>query len=67
MSEGLYLCNKLIAGTEIQDNLIQFKISRNIYAESPEELGRVGRHYWNFLKKKQARFKGKTWKKICHR
>ena len=66
MTEGLHLCNKLIAGTEIQEKLIQFKISRNIYAESPEELGRVGRHYWKrFLRRNRQELRAKPGRKFA--
>ena len=45
VAEVLYLCNELIKETEIQQKLIEFEISRNIYAENPNDLGRVGKHY----------------------
>lgn len=65
VSEGLHLCNQLIAGTDVQQRLIDFKTSQNIYAETPEDLGRVGRYYWNkFLKRNWRKIKSKTPKKF---
>lgn len=65
VSEGLYLCNQLIADTEIQNKLIDFKISRNIFAEKMEDLGKVGRHYWKkFLARNRSKIRSKTPKKF---
>ena len=66
MTEGLHLCNELITGTEIQQRLLDFKISRNIYAESLEALGRVGRHYWKkFLKRNRNELRAKPGRKFA--
>ena len=66
LTEGLHLCNELISGTEIQQKLIEFKISRNIYAESVEDLGHVGRHYWKkFLKRNSNELKAKPGRKYA--
>ena len=66
VSEGLHLCNQLIADTDIQKKLIDFKLSRNIFSEVPEDLGTVGRHYWKkFLKRNKQRIRSKTPKKIA--
>ena len=66
MSEGLHLCNELIAGTEIQQKLIEFKISRQIYAGSVADLGRVGRHYWKkFLLRNKNELRAKPGRKYA--
>ena len=66
MSEGLHLCNELIAGTEIQQKLIEFKISRQIYAGSVADLGRVGRHYWKkFLPRNKNELRAKPGRKYA--
>ena len=41
VSEGLLLTNEFISGTQVQEDLINRKIKRNIYYESDEDLGKV--------------------------
>ena len=66
VTEGLHLCNQLISDTDIQKKLIDFKLNRNIFTESPEDLGRVGRHYWKkFLKRNKQKIRSKTPKKFA--
>ena len=51
-SEGLRLINELIDGTLIQQKLIEWKKKRKIQSSSPEDLGKVGRKYWqSFMKR----------------
>ena len=65
VSEGLHLCNQLIQGTPIQDKLIKYKIERNIYFETLDDLGQIGRSYWlKFLARHKDYIRRKTPKKF---
>ena len=44
--EGLALINDMIKGTDIQRELIDWKLRHNIYFERFEDLGTVGLGYW---------------------
>ena len=50
--ESLQLINDCIEGTPVQQELIKWKLRRNIYFESTTDLGHVGQSNWRpFLKK----------------
>ena len=66
LTEGLHLCNQLIADTPIQDKLIDYKLARNIYASSREELGKVGKHYWKkFLRRNKDAIRAKPGRRFA--
>ena len=51
-NESLELINECIAGTPVQEELIQWKLKRNIYFDNLDDLGYVGKGYWRcFLNK----------------
>ena len=66
LTKGLHLCNQLIEDTPIQEKLIEYKLSRNIYASSTQELGRVGKHYWKkFLRRNRDAIRAKPGRKFA--
>ena len=66
VSEGLRLINELIDGTEIQQQLIAWKIKRKIYCHNEIDLGRVGTSYWRgFLNRNSSQIKSKVARKFA--
>ena len=64
MSEGLHLINSLIQGTEIQEQLIEWK-KLNSFVNGDESDGLVGKGYWTaFRKRWDHEISGKTGKKF---
>ena len=66
VSETLNLINELIDGTEIQVELIQWKLDHKIYYSENSPLGTVGRKWWiNFVKRNGHLIKSKSGKKYA--
>ena len=69
VSKGLCLVNEIIIDTDMQGRLIEWKLANNIYYEHADDLGKVGRSYWNkFLKRNHYRLRTKKGRKFgCDR
>ena len=63
-TESLQLINDCIVGTPVQEELIKWKLRRNIYFSSVDDLGQVGKSYWRaFLRKNEHILRCKSGKK----
>ena len=66
VSDGLNLINDLIAGTELQTKLIEWKKFHRIYHTDVADLGIVGNNYWRaFMKRNGHKLKIKSGKKYA--
>ena len=64
VSEGLNLVNDLIKDTDIQKRLIKWKMDHKIYRKNFDELGKVGKNWWNnFLSRNKHLLRSKSGKK----
>ena len=65
-SESLRLINELIDGTNVQKDLISWKIKKKIYTKNESDLGKVGLSYWrSFLKRQGHQVRSKVAKKYA--
>ena len=66
VSDGLNLINDIIAGTELQKQLIEWKKLHHCYYQSEIDLGKVGLKYWRgFMSRNGNKLKSKNGRKYA--